>query len=157
MNNRSKFLLLTLAFVFILMVTPLQTVKANVDSGKVFLLSAADSGTITPSSGSGLVDTPIPFRCIGLIATTVYSVELNDVVQVTGLVASTAGVITFDVSSSVAGTFTVEVVNSTGGASGVVASASVRVNDLVADIMPYIILFVTITILFGVVAKLKID
>ena len=153
---RTKRLMLMVAFLLI-MAIPLLNVKASVENETMFVFSAADSGILTPSQGSGLVDTPIPFKCTGLIATTVYSVELSDVVQVSGLVASTGGEISFSVQSSTAGTFTLEVVNSTGGASGVVATASVTVNDLVADIMPYIVLFVTITILFGVVAKLKID
>lgn len=156
-SPKFKLQMLMVVFLAILMVTPLQNVKASADGGNTFHFSAADSGILTPSSGSGLIDTPIPFKCAGLIAGTSYSVELNDVVQHAGLVASSGGEINFDITSSSAGVFTVEVVNSTGGANGVVATASVRVNDLVNDIMPYIILFVTITILFGVVAKLKID
>jgi len=145
--------MLAFALVFILIAIPVLNVQASVESKRIFYFSAADSGILKPTSATGLVSTPIPFTCSGLIATTAYSVELNDVVQHTNLIATTGGEIAFDITSDEAGTFTVEVVNST---SHVVASATVRVNDLVTDIMPYIILLVTITILFGVVSKLKV-
>ena len=142
MRNRNKLLLLTLAFVSILMVTPLTQVKAV-------------TGQLTPSAGSGLVDTPVDFKCSGLVAAVSYDVRLDLVVIHTALVASSSGIIIFSMTVSVAGFYSVTVVNTT--TTDVVASATLVVNDLVADIMPYIVLFVTITILFGVVAKLKID
>jgi len=156
LKTKTKLLVLTFAFVFMLIAIPVTNVRASADNTRLFVFSAADSGNLIPSSATGLIDTPIPFRCTGLIATTVYSIELDNVVQETGLIATSGGEIAFSITSNSAGTFTVEVVNSTGGTAGVVASATVRVNDLVSDIMPYIILLVTITILFGVVAKLKV-
>lgn len=154
MNKKTKRLLLLTACLSILMLIPVLNVRANVENQRVFEFSAADSGTLIPSSGSGLIDTPIYFRCTGLIESTDYSVELDDVTQETGLTASTSGEIQFEIISSTAGMFTVEVVNST---SNVVASGSVKITDTVSDMMPYLILYVTIVILLGVVAKLKIS
>lgn len=133
--------MLTFAFVFMILVIPVHNVRASM-------------GSLTPSSASGLVDTPIDFKCTGLNATGSYNVKLDLVTISTGLIASSTGEIIFSITVSTAGFYSVTVVNTTTG--NVVASATLDVNDMVEDIMPWLILFVTISVLFGVIAKIKV-
>lgn len=143
MKNKSKAKLTMLAFAFVLMilVIPVHNVRAVV-------------GSLTPSSASGLVDTPIDFKCTGLVATVGYDVRLDTAVRITNLIASSTGEIIFTLTVSTAGFYSVTVVNTT--TTDIVASATLDVNDMVEDIMPWLILFVTISVLFGVIAKIKV-
>jgi len=140
LKNYTKLLLLTFAFVSLILVIPVRNVQAV-------------TGTISPSSASGLVDTPVNFKVSGLVATVIYDVQVNEAVRSTHT-ADGNGAFLFSITESAAGFYSVRVCNTT--TNDVVATASLTVNDLISDMMPYIILFVSITILFGVVAKLKI-
>jgi len=139
MKKSLKLFLLSFAFVSLIMVIPLQNVVAV-------------TGTISPASATGLVDTPVNFKVTGLVASVTYDVQVNTVVRSTHT-ADGNGAFLFSITQSVAGFYSIRVCNTT--TDDIVATASLTVNDLVEDMMPYIILFVTITILFGVVAKLK--
>lgn len=133
--------MLVFAIVSLILVIPVRNVQAV-------------TGSLTPSSASGLVDTPIDFKCTGLDPTAGYDVRLDTAVRITNLIASSTGEIIFSVTVSTAGFYSVTVVNTT--TTDIVASATLDVNDMIEDIMPWIILFVTITVLFGVIAKIKV-
>jgi len=118
-------------------------------------VSAADesSATLTPSTASGMLNLPTQFKATGLVAATVYSVELNDATYATNLIASTSGELSFSVTPSLAGYNKVELINST---SDVVATATINATDLVALIVPMIIMLVSITLIFSIVKEIKV-
>jgi len=118
-------------------------------------VSAADesSARLTPSTASGMLNLPTQFTATGLVASTVYSVELNDATYSTNLIASTSGELTFSVTPSLAGYNKVELINST---SDVVATATINATDLVALIVPMIIMLVSITLIFSIVKEIKV-
>jgi len=108
--------------------------------------------SMTPATTSTLVGTSATFTASGLDDTDTFYVELDGVEVISDIEPSSAGVATFQVSSSVAGTFMVKLYNST---ADLQASSILVVNDLFLTIMPYVVLLVGMTILFGVIKELK--
>lgn len=115
----------------------------------VGLVSAA---SITPSTNSALIGAEARFTVTGLLTTDTFYVELGGVEILSDLVPTSAGVLSFSVSSSTAGTFLVAVYNST---DVLQCSAQLVVSDLMAQIIPYLGIMIGIVILFGIVKELK--
>ena len=111
------------------------------------------TATLTPVSASTILDGQAQFTCTGLNASDTYAIKLGSTTVYSGQSPTTAGVLAFSVGSSVAGTYTVYVYNEVYSSN--VASATLIVSDVLADMMPYIVLLVSFVIVFGVVKQLK--
>lgn len=115
-------------------------------------VNTVNAVSLSPTSASSLIGVTTSFTASGLDSTDTFYVTLGGTEVLSDLEPTSAGVLTFSVSSSVAGTFIVGVYNSTDDLQG---SATLVVNDLFAMIMPYIVIFVGLTILFGIIKELK--
>lgn len=119
----------------------------------VGLVNKVSAATIQPSSASGLLNMPASFTASGLDTTgaEAYSVKLAGVTVLTGLYANSQGELTFQVTPTSAGTKTVAVYNSS---SVLECSASLVVTDLFAVIVPVMVLFIGLSILFGIAKEM---
>ena len=111
------------------------------------------AATLTPSTQSGLINMPASFTATGLDTggTEVYSVKLSGIEVLSGLYANSQGQLTFQVSPNSAGTHTVGVYNST---SHLQCSASLVATDLFAVVVPVMVLFIGLSILFGIAKEM---
>ena len=116
------------------------------------LNAVSAAANITPSTASALIGVEVSFKVTGLDSGVLYSVEVGGVEVLTDLSPNTSGTLTFSVSSATAGTFLVAVYNAT---PSLEASATLTVTDLFATIMPYIVILVGLTLLFGIIKELK--
>ena len=115
-------------------------------------LQASATGAISPASNSALIGMEASYTATGLDAEETYSVKLGSTTVLTGLTPTSAGSLTFAVSSATGGIFTVGVYNST---PTLIVSASFTCTDLMAVLMPPLVIFIGMTILFGLVKELK--
>lgn len=114
--------------------------------------NVAAAASMSPATASGIIGAQITFTATGLTAEETYDVEVNDVVLHNDLVAPASGVLSFTAAATVVGQNKIELVNST---ADVVATSYITGQDILVDIMPYIMLMVGIGILFGIVKELK--
>ncbi len=112
----------------------------------VLVTNVVASATITPSSASGLVNMAQQFTASGLDPTDQYSIKLGTTTVLTDQTCSSAGVLTFTVTATSAGTFTVGVYNN---ASELECSAQLIATDLFATIVPALVILIGISILLG--------
>lgn len=111
------------------------------------------TATLTPISASTILNGEVSFTATGLNASDTYAVKLGSQTIYSAQSPTTSGSLTFSIGSAVAGTYVVSVYNEV--YSTTVASATLVVSDVLADMMPYIVLLVSFVIVFGVVKQLK--
>ena len=124
----------------------------------IFVVSIANVGycaaTITPDSGQVWAGIPTSFSVEGATADTYYDIEVDDVVKIDDLKASSDGDLSFTLTFTKEGYVTVEVVEN--GTTTVIATAQLEVVDLIDFIMPYIVFAMYIMLLGGVVGAVMI-
>lgn len=114
-----------------------------------FMLTQA-TASLSPSSGTLATDIPNYFTARGLTADTAYSINVtvggSETVAVSSITSSSTGTLSFSLTFLVEGSTNVEVI--TGGSAAV--TGTYNVVNLINIIMPYIILIVTLSLVFGV-------
>jgi hypothetical protein len=109
------------------------------------------SATITPSSGEAMMNLPQSFTVTGLNASEEYRIQVDESTEISSIIASSGGEITFSITFSTAGAHTVSVQHYFNESSyTTVATAQMNVTDLVALVVPIIMLFITFGILFAI-------
>lgn len=138
MNRKRKLTIVSLLFV-----------TALISASLIQNVSA--SASITPSTQSGLINMPASFTASGLVLTDTYSVELGGSEILTGLVCNSQKQLAFQVIPTTAGTFSVAVIDN---GSITVCSATLIVTDLFTTIVPVMVLFIGLSILFGIAKEM---
>jgi len=116
-------------------------------------VSAVNTAVLTPSTGSALLNMPFTYKATGLNVSASYTVKL-DGVQVLSFVSSSAGDYSFDITVVTAGTHTVGLYSVL--IVSCVASATLVGTDVMAIMIPAIILFVSVSIILGIAEELKV-
>lgn len=138
MNRKRRLTIVSLIFV-----------TALISVSLVQNVSAAAS--ITPSTQSGLINMPASFTAGGLDTSDQYTVEIGGVEVLAGLVCNSQNQLLFQVTPTIAGTHSVAVVNN---ASVTVCSATLVATDLFAVVVPVMVLFIGLSILFGIAKEM---
>lgn len=113
------------------------------------------AAAISPSTGTLMTDIPNYFSCTGLTASTAYSVNVtvggSETVAIASATSGADGDLSFSLTFTTEGSTQVEVI--TGGAAAV--TGNYNVINFINMIMPYIVLAITLSVLFGVVGLLS--
>jgi len=113
----------------------------------------ASAAKLTPKNPEVMTGMPTPFVASGLVAGASYDILVDSVHEYDAEVATTEGELAFSVTVDESGSFTVAVVNATTHV--VIVSTTLHATDILEILMPVIVLFVSVTIVLGVVAELK--
>lgn len=140
MNQRTK--LVSLALVSVLLIFSI-----SVGAQKV---SAAATCNIDPSGGTVVINTPTIFTITAANASASYSVMLDSVLQFT-ITSDGTGTATFSLTISTVGSHIVQIRMGTAGTGSIVATSSLLGDDPIADMMPWLLLVISLIIVFGVI------
>jgi len=112
------------------------------------------AGTMSPSSGTIATDLPTYFTITGATASTAYHVNVTVAGSETNVIAAgttdSNGDASFSLTFIIEGATTVEFAEGAQGAAANTVTGSYNVVNMINLIMPYIILAVTLSIVFGV-------
>ena len=110
--------------------------------------------SLSPSSGTLMTDLPVWFSAEGLTASTAYSVNVTvgstETVAIAAITSNSDGELSFSLTFTTAASTTVEVI--TGGSAA--CTGTFNVVDIIDQIMPYIVIGITLSIVFGLAAML---
>lgn len=116
--------------------------------------SVMAAGALSPSSGTIMTDIPVSYTARGLTAGTNYWVNITVSGAVTNVVraipADSLGTLAFTITFTTEGSTTVDVRT----ISASVVSGTFNVVNFINMLMPYIVLFITISVLLGVAGLL---
>ena len=118
----------------------------------IFVTTSA-TGTMSPNSGTLATDIPQYFSCTGVTASTACHVNVTvggaETNVISALTSNADGELSFSLTFTVEGSTTVEVAEGAVGSGTNTITGSYNVINLINLIMPYIILAVTLSIVFG--------
>lgn len=108
--------------------------------------------TMTPTNTTMLIDIPTTFTFKGLTASTAYDVVV-DGAKYSDVTSDANGVVIAEVTISTAGSHVVGIADD--GSTIYNVSTSVTVIDIIETIMPFVVLIITISIVFGIIYEIR--
>jgi len=118
----------------------------------ISLTQVSATALITPSTTTAMLDFPTTFKVTGLDDENTYSVTVDGASTLTGLLCTTSGELMFDITVSTAGNHAVRVLDNT---SAVVATANVNGYDVLAILIPSVVVLIGVTLVLGIVKEVK--
>lgn len=120
--------------------------------------SVRAAASLEPSTGTLMTDIPTFFSCVGLTANTACHVNVtvggSTTVAIASVTSNSDGEISFSLTFTTEGSTQVEVAEGASGSGTGGATGNYNVIDMIEMIMPYIVLAITLSVVFGVAAML---
>ena len=120
--------------------------------------SVRAAASLEPDSGTLMADIPVFFTASGLTASTAHHVNVTvggtETVAIASVTSNADGEASFSLTFTTEGSTLVEISQGAAGSGTGGTSGNFNVIDMVEMIMPYIVLAITLSVIFGVAAML---